>query len=150
MISGNRIIADSGYWRGLFDPRDQYHASAVALDIDLDMVNVVVPWPSLFECLSTRFVKDYRRVAVMSAALRHRNVTRLDDAAYREDALAGALAPSANPRSYRSLSLVDRIIRLALEDSTLGLSAIVTFNARDFVDVCRSRQIEVLQVPMVD
>jgi hypothetical protein len=48
----------------------------------------------------------------------------------------------ARPEAH--LSLVDRVIREMLEDRSLGLDVMVTFNQRDFADVCERRRIEIL------
>lgn len=41
-------------------------------------------------------------------------------------------------------SLVDNIIRLMLDDDTLRIDGLITFNARDFYDVCAIRNIELI------
>lgn len=43
-----------------------------------------------------------------------------------------------------SLSLVDWVIILAMEDRKTKIDAMVTFNPGDFRDVCHSRRIELI------
>ena len=45
----------------------------------------------------------------------------------------------------RNLSLVDVIIRLILDDPTVKIDYLVTFNVGDFSDVCQRRNIVILQ-----
>jgi hypothetical protein len=44
----------------------------------------------------------------------------------------------------RPISLVDMVIRYILDDVNIRKDCLLTFNRRDFVDVCRKRQIEIL------
>jgi predicted nucleic acid-binding protein len=140
MGSSWALIVDSGFWIAMFDPRDQYHHDALTLPVDLDTLTVLVPWPSLYETVSTRFVRDRRRLAPLLAALKSPNVLLLDDHPYRDDAYAGMESAA----TARPLSLVDRVIRLMLADSSLRVKALLTFNRADFADVCRSHSIELL------
>jgi len=140
MRSSHIILADSGFWMALFDSRDEHHLEAATLPIDFDRVAVLVPWPSLYETLNSRFVKDPRRLAALRVVLARRNVVLVDDHPYREDAYIDLeMAGSARP-----LSLVDRVIRLLLADPSLRVGAVVTFNAADFFDVCRTHSIEIV------
>ncbi|MFZ0890688.1 MAG: hypothetical protein WA005_19790 [Candidatus Binataceae bacterium] len=66
----------------------------------------------------------------------------LDDSEFREQSLTEYLAEPERPRShYRPLSLVDRVIRRVLSDLTLDV--LLTFNVRDFVDVCRRCRVQI-------
>ena len=42
-----------------------------------------------------------------------------------------------HPLHYRELSAVDRVIRKILSDSSNRISVFLTFNPKDFADVCR-------------
>ena len=42
----------------------------------------------------------------------------------------------------RSLSLVDAVLPAIIEDTNVAVAAMLTFNKRDFHDVCRQRAIE--------
>jgi len=42
------------------------------------------------------------------------------------------------------ISLCDVLIRLLIEDVNLRIDALLTFNEKDFVDVCRKRRGEIL------
>jgi hypothetical protein len=69
-------------------------------------------------------------------------VLPLDDSSFREAAFEMALESSLRQR--RPLSMVDCLIRLLLEDGTTQISYLVTFNERDFADVCRRRGVEII------
>ena len=140
MLVNKRVIADSGFWMALYDPKDQYHLEAYTLPVDLDSASLLIPWPSLYETLNTYFVKDPRRVTAFRLVLGKSNVHLVDDLPYRDDAYASV----TSGRSARQLSLVDQIIRLILADSAWRVGAIVTFNKVDFIDVCRRRAIEIV------
>ena len=61
----------------------------------------------------------------------------LDDQEFREPALDECLAEvSRPPAHYRTLSLTDRVIRRILSEVNTKIDAFITFNAKDFADVC--------------
>src|SRR5258708_511801 len=102
MLANQRVVADSGFWMALYDTKDAFHLEANTLPVDLDSVALLVPWPSLYETLNTRFVRDQRRIAAFHLALRRSNVHLVDDLPYRDEAYA-SLGTGA---SARPLSLV--------------------------------------------
>ncbi len=140
MLANKRVIADSGFWMAFYNPKDQYHLEARTLPVDLDSATLLVPWPSLYETLNTKFVKDPRRVTAFRLVLGKSNVHLVDDLPYRDDAYSSV----STGRSARPLSLVDQIIRLILADPAWRVGVIVTFNKVDFIDVCRRHSIEVI------
>lgn len=68
---------------------------------------------------------------------------RLTDETYRRDALGQVLS---NRVEGRFLSLVDAVIRLALQDYDVKIDSMITFNPTDFYDICASRNIELITV----
>lgn len=118
------LLVDSGFWYALYDVRDTYHEDARILADILDHSNLVLPWLCLFFAYSG-----------------HANTVRLSDEPYRDKALEKV---SRSPVPWMSLSLVDWVIRLAIEDINTKIDAVVTFNPDDFSDVCRSRRIELI------
>ncbi len=139
-----RVIADTGVWYALCDARDPMADRAIADDIAdrLEHLRVVVPWPTLYETLRTRFVKKAIALSRFERLLKAPNVEIVDDLAYREDALA--LAFESSLRGSRPLSMVDCLIRLLIDDVEIRVAYLATFNQRDFVDVCRRRRVEFL------
>ena len=61
---------------------------------------------------------------------------------YRSDALDLTLR---EPK--RNISLVDNIIRLMLDDRSVGAKGLITFNIGDFQDVCQKNRIDILYEP---
>ena len=139
MIGG--LLVDTGFFFALRDSRDQHHASANARKDLLDGSRIVLPWPVLYETLNTRFVGlpgaiDWFNRLVLSPA-----TELLDDSQYRDDCYRTV---SANARQKRRLSLVDTVLRSIIGDGNVRIAGLLTFNPRDFVDVCRQHRVEML------
>lgn len=135
------LLLDTGFWIALYDSRDAHHEDAQLLADNLDPFNLVVPWPSLYETLNTRFVRKRVWLDGIAAYLTRGSTVRLADEAYRERALGSVLR---NQAPGRSLSLVDEVMRLALQDPNVRIDALITFNSADFHDICTIRGIELI------
>jgi predicted nucleic acid-binding protein len=136
------ILVDSGVWYALCDPRDRA-ANREAIDeiyARVKLHSIVVPWPILYETLGTRFMRSRLAMERFEQEIKSPRVVLLDDAPYRDEALAHAIEWSL--RRGRALSLVDCVLRLLLDDVQTRIRYLVTFNQRDFVDVCAARRIE--------
>lgn len=132
------VLVDTGVWYALSDPND-----SVAREVDLDALQarievhtIVIPWPIAYETLRTRFVRKRFALERFEQALKSPRVIFIDDAPYRDDALAISIDSSL--RGHRPLSMVDCLMRILLDDINVNIRYLVTFNARDFVDVCTS------------
>lgn len=134
------VITDSGFWYAFYEPRDQYHAQAQQMDYILQTSTLLIPWPCLYETFNTRFAKNKNAITRFEALLRQPRVLRLDDEPYREAALAAAFTTAAS----RGMALVDMVIRLILEDTNVRKHGLLTFNPKDFSDLCRKHRIEML------
>ncbi len=138
------VCVDACFLIGLYDPKDQHHEAATAHFsqlFDRSPSRMVIPWPILFETFSTRMVKN--RSAMLSLEKdweRLRQSDRLQlisDVPYRERVVRDCFDEVAKPdHTRRGLSSVDRIVRNMLADRRNKIDAFVTFNARDFKDVC--------------
>ncbi len=135
------LLVDTGFWYALYDVKDNYHEDAQILADLLDESNLIIPWPCLYETLNTRFVKRRDWLDGFFAYSGHTNTVRLSDEPYRDNALEKVFK---SPAPWMSLSLVDWVIRLAIEDRNIKIDAMVTFNPDDFFDVCHSRRIELI------
>ena len=71
---------------------------------------------------------------------RRPNVEHLDEVPYREDAYEQTIRTART----RPMSLVDMVMRLMLDDVNVRVDGLLTFNPRDFHDVCRTRGLEML------
>lgn len=133
------IVADSGFWFGLFNPRDEHHASACSIEISLSTHSIVIPWPSLYETLNTRLIRRQTERLRFNSYLKRESTVLLEDAGYKAKSLEYVLGQRST-----TYSLVDHVIRSMLEDSNVRIDAIITFNPSDFIDVCQVRGIEIV------
>ncbi|KJV27440.1 hypothetical protein [Luteibacter yeojuensis] len=133
------IVADSGFWFGLFNARDQFHERACIIEPLIEHRVLVVPWPSLYEALNTRLMRNRSWRARMHAFVKRPSTVLLDDAVYKQSSLDYVLRQDST-----TYSLVDHVIRSLLEDPTLAVNELITFNAADFADVCQARRIDII------
>ena len=135
------IIVDSGFWFALYAPYDTYYMEAKSIVKHLNICNVIIPFPTLYESINTRLMKNSVAGAEFESVLKRPNVTIIDDAQIKNDALQITFTDESKKRN---LSLVDNIIRLILDDVNYKIDGLVTFNKKDFIDVCQKRNIEIL------
>ncbi len=138
------VYVDSGFLIALYDETDEHHSSAkddFVKYFDAVPNKLVVPWPILFETISTRMAKNKKRISMLEKDLKklkeQQRLELLNDVDYREKALDECFKETQKPRNYRALSLVDRVIRNMLSDVSLRIDYFMTFNVKDFEDVCR-------------
>ena len=134
-----KVIVDSGYWMALYKPDDGYHNNAVIINEYLPLHNIIIPWPSLYEYLNTKFFKQPDAIRLFKKTIILPNIEKLPDCKYRETALSNFF-DSFN--LGRRLSLVDLVIREMILDESIKIDNLVTFNGKDFDDACAKRGIE--------
>jgi predicted nucleic acid-binding protein len=134
------VLTDTGFWYALYEARDQYHEQAELKSGILEASTILLPWPCLYETFNTRFAKDAIAVRRFETLLRKAHVVRLPDEPYREEALEAVMTTVTS----RSMALVDMVIRLILDDINVRKHGLLTFNQKDFSDVCRKHHIEML------
>lgn len=129
-----RLIIDSGVWYAAFDQRDDKYVYSDKILNLLEMHELIVPFPSLYETINTRLLRNkYKQADYLFEYLNDsKKVILVYDDKYREQALKSV---SSNLNHNKSYSLVDMIIRLMMEDSSLGHIAVVSFNIEDFIGV---------------
>jgi hypothetical protein len=110
------------------------------LESRIEALSVVIPWPIAYETLRTRFVRNRQGLERFEQRLKSPKIKLVDDAPYREDALA--LSIESSLRGHRPLSMVDCVIRILLDDANVKIRYLATYNAADFADVCARRSIE--------
>ncbi len=130
------IVIDTGFWFALFDDRDRYHEDALLYFEYIDHHRLVIPWPTLYETLNTRFSRRQSWVGRFHRIIKSHSVFYIADNDYKEVSLKQFF----NER--QRVSLVDIIIRNILEDDSLKIDAILTFNESDFIDICYRNGIE--------
>ena len=143
MSKGSQIIlVDSAFFFALFHPKDSHHKEAIKKQDYLDESRIIVPWPILYETVNSKFVKFPETIRRFESIIRRSDTTLLDDSKYRDTAYQETLARAK--RRYDAISLVDSVLHAILEDVNVKVSAMLTFDHRDFVSVCASREIEIL------
>ncbi|AFK64651.1 hypothetical protein TKWG_25729 (plasmid) [Advenella kashmirensis WT001] len=137
------VLVDTCYWIGLFDERDPLHNSALKLEPQLRPHTLLLPWPTLYEFVNTRFTKNKK-----GAALEHfrkyvegGKAQLVCDLPYRNNSLQIVFD---NRRGHYSLT--DVILRSLMEDVNVPINALVTSNDNDFHDVRAKRNIELLVI----
>ncbi len=142
MRPNRTFLIDSGFWFALLDKQDPYFHDAQAREDYVRNASYLVPWPVLYETLCTRFVRRPEIVLRFESYLKRPNAVLIDDSPYRKDSLDRVFVEAR--RGTRSISLVDTVIRLILEDANVKVHGLITFNVRDYVDVCTRRRVEII------
>ena len=137
------VLTDSCFWLGLVDPTDQHHARAQewADVVDQEGATLLIPWPCLYESISTRLVRSRSRTLELEQLLKRPTTKLLDDSDYRDSALEEVFNAARTGYSY---ALADSIIREMLKDINLRIDYLLTFNTVDFQDVCQARRIDLV------
>jgi predicted nucleic acid-binding protein len=139
------ICVDACFLIGLYDKDDQHHAIAVnqfeSMFGESSKRHVMIaPWPVLYECLGTRYVRDSRKSSIFnqrwSFLLESDQLQLLDDSSFRDIAVDEHLTSQS-----RNISLVDRVLRAMITDSRRFFDYFVTYNTDDFSDACREGSI---------
>jgi len=136
------VLVDTGFWFAFYTPSDFHHANANVIANLLDNQRILVPWPTLYETINSVFVKRKDVIGNFNVLLKRPSVTLIDDANYKELALAESVAFAQRDRY---LSLVDSIIRQVIVDVSVKVDYLVTFNKKDFMDVCARRKLEIYE-----
>jgi predicted nucleic acid-binding protein len=136
------LLVDSGFWYALYDKTDQHHAAAREKSDLIESANILILWPVLYETFNSRFAKNKVTLRSFERLLRQAHVSLLPDDNYREAALDACFSLALN--QSRTIALVDMVIRLIVEDRRVRKHGLLTFNPRDFNDVCLRHQVEIL------
>ncbi|WP_163999702.1 hypothetical protein [Pyxidicoccus caerfyrddinensis] len=146
------VCVDACFMLALYDKKDGHHEVATELFqqlFDSASHQLVVPWPILYETVSTRMTRRRESMEFLERDLTHlrrqNRLLMLFDRKMREQALGECFDElKRRGSSYRALSLVDRVMRLMLLNPKHRLHALITFNRDDFEDVCVSRKIRLI------
>lgn len=134
----NNIIVDTGFWFGLYTQSDPHHKKAEKivdfLQRKYGTVCYIIPYPTLYETLNTKFLRAKNKKG-KEAFIRRLNDSqdfqRIDDSKYREISFNKTIS-----HNERGLSFVDNCIREIIADRHRSISALLSFNTSDFIDVC--------------
>ena len=131
------VLADTCFWIAAFDPSaGSDHKSAAGLLEDLSRGVVLMPWPIMYEVLRTHTVRNPKMMDGFARVVRRPKVYKIDDGKYRKECLEEAFLIA---RRGRPISLVDLIMRAVPRDDNYRVTQLLTYDQRDFVDVCRDR-----------
>ena len=138
------ILIDTGFWFALYNSHDQYHIRTCDMMeyINTDINTIIILYPTLYETINTKFSSDIISMEKFKKILEDRNVFKLPDDDYRKDALDLTFKYSIGNK--RNLSLADNIIRLILDSEKFNIDYLITFNVKDFSDVCKKKNIKIL------
>ncbi|MDH5682666.1 MAG: hypothetical protein OEZ36_13835, partial [Spirochaetota bacterium] len=139
---------DSGFWLGLCDKKDQYHEKSKKIFEQIKYHNLYLPWPVLYEVLRTKFIKNNLLIKTFESYLKVRNLKLefLSDLEFRNLAYNNVL--SIIKERKRTFSLVDAVIREMLAEEKLVIHYLITFNTGDFADICKRRNITLVNNPV--
>ncbi|MDR3286939.1 MAG: hypothetical protein LBT27_05810 [Prevotellaceae bacterium] len=135
------VLVDSGFWFALYDERDEHNSTAIAIEKFLDSNIIVIPFPTLYESINTKFMKNKKAKNEFKKVLNRTNAKIISDESIKYNALEVTFTDKSKERN---LSLVDNIIRLILDDVKFNINYLITFNRGDFVDICNRRGIQIL------
>jgi predicted nucleic acid-binding protein len=140
----SNILIDTCFWYAYYDDRDVQHHLAIDLFEYLELANaIIIPHPTLYETINTRFSKHKDWIESFNNMLiNNESVRVIDDNEYKEKALELTFDYSINRK--QPISFVDMIIRLMLDDTDLEINALVTFNEKDFNDICYQKNIDLI------
>ena len=126
------VIVDTCIWYALVDDKDAYAGYNEKIRQVLEHHVILVPYPSLYETINTKLIKNERKQADRLFAFLSKSgkVKLITDDKYREDALSAVQFELKRGKHY---SLVDMVIRLMMQDKSLGRVAVMTFNVKDFI-----------------
>lgn len=136
------ILIDTCFWYAYYDAADDKHKAASELMDHIEKNTVIVPYPTLYETINTRFSKNKEWVDSFKNLLYNNSCQIIQDEEYKKTALE--LTFNYAIEAKRPMSLVDMLLRLMIDDVNLKIDAVVSFNKRDFIDLCNSKNIELL------
>lgn len=144
-----RLIIDTCIWYALLDKTDSQAKYADIIKKILDTHQLIIPFPSLYETINTKFIKnEYGQATQLFTYLNNSlKVILIPDNNYKEKALD---IVQSNISKGKHFSLVDTIIRLMMEDTSLGEIAVMTFNVGDFYGVNNTEIIDPSSIKVTD
>lgn len=146
------LLADACFLIAVYDETDKFSASATSMFREYfanSGTMLLLPWPIMYESISTRMVRNRKRMTNLrkdwSRLDRRGQIRLIDDGPYRSVSLDECFDETLRDvRSYRTLSLADRVIRSILADTNMRVDGFITFNHGDFSDVCTKHRREMV------
>lgn len=135
-------MTDTCYWLGLIDASDEHHKKSVVISELIQNDYLLFPFPCFYEIIRTRFLKNKEMLSNLEVLLKNSNIRYIDDTNYKELALTKVY--ELNRFSYIKHSFADAVIREMISDINIRIDYLVTYNVKDFADVCAIRGVEIL------
>ena len=136
------VLTDTGFWIGLIDPNDQFHEASSVIEDLIEGDKILFPWPCLYETISTRLIRKRAQLQYLEKAISKPDIVFFQDEEYREEALKHLF------QFYRNrgltYSLADCVIREILKDVNVKVNYLITYNSKDFRDICDQRKIDII------
>lgn len=138
------ICVDTGFFICLYQEKHPHHGRAQNYFQKYFVVadnRLVVPWPIVYETFVTKAVaQEVSMKAFETDWKRMRQRGRLQllcDLYFRQGVAEECFDEWKLPRAERrNLSAADRVVRRVLADRNTNISAFITSNPKDFLDVC--------------
>ena len=132
------VLIDTCFWYAFYDGSDEHHEEALRIMDKLEPHRILIPYPSLYETIDTRFCKRKEWVRHFSRLINSGHCALVQDDLYKATSLELSVYSSLNQN--RAISLVDMVIRQMIADVNLKTDVVITFNPDDFVDICRKHK----------
>ena len=136
------VLTDACFWMGLYNRRDPNHVNSISIMKKIEKFHILLPWPILYEVLNTKFLKNKIWLQEFDKSLKTLSVTLVEDGDYREKARIETVTLSS--RGKRIISLVDMVVRFMIQEGKLRIHYLITYNVKDFYDVCKKRKIPII------
>jgi len=135
------VLTDACFWIAFFDKSDENHKTSISIMEEIEKLHIILPWPILYEVLKSRFVKNKLWMNTFQRLLYRLKIEYIYDSDYRDNALSEIFRLSSIDK--RNISLVDVIIRLMLKNINLRIDYLITYNEKDFIDICKIRRVPI-------
>jgi len=141
-IIKKRVLLDSCFWFGLFDNGDEHYNKSQDIYLLIKDYVLVIPFPTLYETINTKLQRNLKGIIQFEKILRQENIEFLQDDDYKMSAFDNTIDPSNYQK--RKISFVDMVIREMVKDINLNIDYLITYNPKDFEDLCQIRRIELI------
>lgn len=121
------ILVDTGFWIALYDPskKIEYSLEAERIAKEIELENIIIPFPTLYEFVNSRLSRRESKIQFENLLSRP-NITLLSDSKYKSEALDNFFIKTKF--SFSDVSLVDEVLKLIIDDDTIKIDYIVTFD----------------------
>ncbi|RLD55989.1 MAG: hypothetical protein DRJ05_12040 [Bacteroidetes bacterium] len=134
------FLIDTGFWIALFFQEDDYHAEASYIYDKIKNGKLIIPWPTLYETLRTKFVKSPNKLKQLQKIFGYNNTFKLSDDKFKESALENSF--NDNIKYNHNKSLVDSLLLEILKDTNIKVDYLISFDKRaKFEIICNKRRI---------